>query len=192
MLKALMTTKRLRTACTTLLLGLGIAGLPAFAADKSILPSNKPAPSLPAEKPEASGQSEAAADSHEHGSYQKVREVFSGDLTVAGEKVTFPQQNPSVRAIVVTMEPGEKTAWHQHGAPLFAYILQGEVTVIYDGIGKKLFREGEGLLEAMTVTHQGENTGQGPAKILAVFLLGDDSEPVTEEDPPGAELEKVK
>ncbi|MET1415186.1 cupin domain-containing protein [Roseibium sp. HPY-6] len=187
-----MTPNRLRAFGSFLLLAFGIAALPAHAADKSILPSNKPAPSLPAEKPEASGLTNAAANQHDHSPYDKVREVFSGDLTIAGEKVVFPQQNPSVRAIVVTMDPGERTVWHQHGAPLFAYILEGEVTVTYDGIGKKLLREGEGLLEAMTVTHQGENTGQGPAKILAVFLLGDDGEPVTEEAPPGAEQKKIQ
>ncbi|GAB4512656.1 MAG: hypothetical protein Tsb0019_09470 [Roseibium sp.] len=172
--------------CLALLLAAG----PVLAADKSITPGGKPAPSQPAAKPgsKAAKEAEAAAQT----AYQKVREVFSGDLTVAGEKVAFPQQNPSVRAIEITMEPGEITAWHQHHAPLFAFILDGEITVTYEGLGKKVYRAGDGLLEAMDITHRGANTGDGPARILAVFLLGDGGAAVVPEDAPGADPNKVE
>ncbi len=121
------------------------------------------------------------------GSYEKVHEVFSGDTTVAGETVAFPQDNPSVRALVVTMAPGEVTGWHQHHTPMFAYILEGEVTVDYEGIGKKTYRTGEGILEAMKVTHRGENTGEVLTRILAVFLLGDGKAVVEEHAPSDAQ-----
>jgi quercetin dioxygenase-like cupin family protein len=171
--------------CLALLLAAG----PALSADKSITPGGKPAPSQPAAKPGSKAAKEAEAA---RVAYQKVREVFSGDLTVAGEKVAFPQQNPSVRAIEITMEPGEVTGWHQHHAPLFAYILEGEITVTYEEIGKKVYRAGDGLLEAMDVTHRGANTGEGPARILAVFLLGDGGEAVVEEAAPGSDKENVE
>lgn len=163
---------------------------PSLAADKSVTPDGKPAPSQPAAKPgsKAALEAEAAANT----SYDKVREVFSGNQTVAGETIAFPQENPSVRSLVITMEPGEVTGWHQHHTPLFAYILEGEITVTYDGIGKKLYRKGEGLLEAMDVTHRGVNTGDKPAKILAVFLLGDDGKAVVAEDAPGSSKDKVE
>lgn len=167
-----------------------ITGTPALAADKSITPDGKPAPSQPNAKPGSKAAQEAEASAKT--AYDKVREVFAGDLTVAGEKVRFPQTNPSVRAVEITMEPGEVTSWHQHHAPLFAYMLQGEITVTYEEIGKKVYREGDGLLEAMNVTHQGENTGDGPAKILAVFLLGDGEEAVVEEEAPGTDKAKVE
>lgn len=156
-----------------------LAVLPAQAADTTAIPSEKP-DVLPAVGNKASASPQP--------SYDKVREVFSGDKTIAGEKITFPQKDASIRAIVVTLEPGEKTAWHQHGAPLFAYILQGEVTVFYEGIGDKVFREGEGVMEAMTVTHQGRNTADGETRILAVFLLGDGKEAVVHENAPAKGL----
>ncbi|MEM8703816.1 MAG: cupin domain-containing protein [Pseudomonadota bacterium] len=143
---------------------------------------------IPAEKPDAPPAVAEQATAPSDSSYEKVHEVFSGDRTVAGEQITFPQKDASVRAIVVTLEPGEATAWHRHGAPLFAYILQGEVTVFYEGIGEKVFRQGDGVVEAMTVTHQGKNTSAGETRILAVFLLGDGKEPVVPEDPPGKGL----
>lgn len=164
--------------------------LPGTAADKAITPDGKPAPSQPHAKP---GSEAAKAEEEAHKTpYAKVREVFSGDETIAGEKIAFPQANPSVRSVVITMAPGEETAWHQHHAPLYAYILQGEITVTYEGIGKKVYREGEGLLEAMNVTHRGKNTGDGPAEVLAVFLLGDDGKATVLEDAPGADKAKVE
>ncbi len=166
-----------------------LGGGPALSADKSVTPDGKPAPSQPAAKPGSDAARKAGA---EHEAYEKVHEVFSGDLTIAGEKVVFPKENQSVRALVVTMAPGEVTAWHQHHAPMFAYILEGEITVIYEGIGKKVYRAGEGLLEAMDVTHRGENTGKEPARVLAVFLLGDGGEPVVAEDAPGTDQNKVQ
>ncbi|WP_306143549.1 cupin domain-containing protein [Roseibium sp. MMSF_3412] len=151
------------------------AALPAQATDGT---------AIPAEKPEAPAAASVQSSASSNGSYDKVREVFSGDKTIAGEKITFPQKDASVRAIVVTLEPGETTAWHQHGAPLFAYILQGEVSVFYEGIGEKVFGEGEGLMEAMAVTHQGRNTADGETRILAVFMLGDGKEAVLPDDAP--------
>lgn len=163
---------------------------PGIAADKSVTPDSKPGPAAPHSKPgsEAAKQEEEAARTP----YAKVVEVFSGDTTVAGEKVSFPQTDPSVKSLIVSMDPGEKTAWHQHGAPMFAYILQGEITVTYEGLGKKVYREGDGLLEAMHVTHEGQNTGEGPARILTVFLLGDNGTPTVIEDAPGETRQKVE
>ncbi|WP_417667227.1 cupin domain-containing protein [Roseibium sp.] len=157
-------------AALTISIALPIAGT-ALAADKAITPATKPGAAAGA----ASGSDEP---------YAKVVEVFSGDTTIAGEKVVFPTENPGVKSLIVTMEPGEKTAWHQHGTPLYAYILEGELTVTYEGIGDKLYTEGMGLLEAMHVTHRGHNTGNKPVRILAVFLTGDGGKPTVAEEAP--------
>ncbi|MHA7773153.1 cupin domain-containing protein [Roseibium sp. M-1] len=163
---------------------------PVLSADKSITPGGKPAPSQPHAKPgsKAAQDEQAAAQTP----YANIREVMNTGKTVTGEAVQFPQDNPSVRAIEITMAPGEKTAWHQHHAPLFAYILEGEITVTYEEFGKKVYRVGDGLLEAMDVTHRGENTGEGPARILAVFLLGEGSVATVNEDAPGTDPNKVE
>ena len=170
-------------AMTALVLGTAqLATLSAVAAETSVTPVSKPAAPVPPKiislKPEE--EEEAPADTP----YDEVVDVFSGDTTIAGEKVTFPQENPSVKSLIVTLVPDERTGWHRHGTPLFAYILQGELTVTYEGIGKRLYKEGDGLLEAMNVTHQGHNTGDEPVRILAVFLLGDDDKPTIPEDAP--------
>lgn len=183
-------TRHLAAAGLAVLLAAATQTGPAVAADKSITPDGKPAPSQPAAKPgsKAAKDAEAAAKTP----YQKVRKVYSGDTTAAGEPVAFPQTDPSVLAEEITMAPGEVTGWHQHHAPLFAYVLEGEITVTYEEVGKKVYRAGDGFLEAMDVTHRGRNTGDGPVRILAVYLLGDGGQPVVVEDAPGADPNKVE
>ena len=168
-----------------------IPALPALtssslAADTSISPVAKPkAPVPPAvQKPKPAASEEKPAAAPAETPYQKVVEVFTGDTTIAGEKVTFPTENPGIKSLIVTMEPGEKPAWHQHGTPLYAYILEGELTVTYEGIGERHYKQGDGLLEAMHVTHQGHNTGPTPVRILAVFLTGDGNKPTIPEKAP--------
>ena len=97
--------------------------------------------------------------------------LYSGNKTVADEEITYPVNGKAhVTALIVTLAPGEKTMLHQHGVPVFIHILEGEVTVDYEGIGKKTFKQGESFLEAMRVTHAGMNSGAGPLKILAVYM----------------------
>ncbi|GAA0782397.1 cupin domain-containing protein [Roseibium denhamense] len=182
--------KQIKRLIPVLFASVFISALPAQAADKSITPDGKPAPSQPSAKP---GSKAAAAEAETAKTlYPELREVFSGSKTIAGETVSFPQNNPSVHAIELTLQPGQVTGWHQHKAPLFAYILQGEITVTYEEIGKKVYREGEGILEAMSVTHRGENTGDTPVRILAVYLLGDGNEATVPEEAPGSDKLKVE
>ncbi len=103
--------------------------------------------------------------------YRAVRDVLSATETVVGEPLGYPSgSSPRVHALIISLRPGEATAHHRHGVPLFAYLLQGELTVEYDGHGKRVYREGDALLEAMSVAHRGRNTGTTPVRILAVFL----------------------
>ena len=44
--------------------------------------------------------------------------------------------------MVITILPGEKTPLHRHGVPMVAYILEGELSVYYEGIGVKTFSQG--------------------------------------------------
>ncbi|WP_150524952.1 cupin domain-containing protein [Roseibium sediminis] len=161
----------------------GLVAVPALAADKSLTPEHKPAPLSPHAKPGSKAAEEALRAAITP--YERMEEVFSGDTTVAGEKFQFPKDNIAVKSIIVTLAPGEKTAWHKHHAPLFSYVLEGEVTVSYDGLGKKLYREGDGLMEALDMTHQGHNTGETPARILNVFMTGDGKLPTVLEQAPG-------
>lgn len=101
-------------------------------------------------------------------------QVLSAGQTVTGEELRYPTTGPAkVTALVVTIAPGTETVLHHHPAPMFAYILEGEVTVDYGDAGKRVFHPGEGFMEAMTVPHKGVNNGSVPVRILAVSMGAD-------------------
>lgn len=103
-----------------------------------------------------------------------AQELLSTGKTVVGEDIRYPTTGPAkVTALVVTIAPGAETALHHHPAPMFAYILDGEVTVDYGAQGKRVFRQGEALVEAQQMPHKGINTGAVPVRILAVSMGAD-------------------
>jgi len=105
--------------------------------------------------------------------------ILDSGVTVVGETIVYPTTGPAnVTAAIVTMAPGEKTIAHAHGVPLFAYILEGELTVDYGAHGTRIYRPGDAFLEAMSVWHDGINTGTVPVKLLAVYMGAKGSETV--------------
>ena len=102
--------------------------------------------------------------------YKRIEDVYEGGSTVVGEAVVYPEGEAELRAVVVTLLPGEETGWHTHAVPLFGYVLEGEVTVEYSGHGARTYTQGTGFMEAMATGHNGRNTGNKPCRILAVFI----------------------
>ena len=73
-------------------------------------------------------------------------------------------------AAIVTLAPGARTIMHKHGVPLFAHILDGELTVDYGRHGTRTYRQGQSFMEAMAVDHFGVNNGPQPLRLLAVYM----------------------
>lgn len=97
--------------------------------------------------------------------------LYSGNTTVMDETIAWPESGKAhVNAMIVVLAPGESTVVHKHGVPTFIHILEGEVTVDYEGRGIRTYRQGESFLEALDVAHAGKNTGAVPVKILAVYM----------------------
>jgi quercetin dioxygenase-like cupin family protein len=100
--------------------------------------------------------------------------LLSTGTTIVGETLHYPTSGPAhVTAAIITLAPGAKTIVHKHGVPLFAYILEGELTVDYGDRGKRTYRQGEALMEAMNVAHFGVDTGARPVRILTVYIGAD-------------------
>ncbi len=103
--------------------------------------------------------------------YPEARDILSTGRSVVDEPIQYPADGPAhVTASIVTIPPGTETAWHQHGVPLFAYILSGTLSVDYGAKGRRSYHPGDAFMEAMAVTHRGVNAGGEPVRILAVYM----------------------
>ena len=104
------------------------------------------------------------------GPYPSVQEVSRTASSAVGEPLRYVGGGASVRTAIVTLYPGESTARHRHDCPIFVYILEGDVSVDYEGYGRRLYRAGESFMEAMDSAHVATNVGKTPVRILAAFL----------------------
>ncbi|CUW37609.1 conserved protein of unknown function (RmlC-like cupin domain) [Magnetospirillum sp. XM-1] len=98
-------------------------------------------------------------------------ELLSTATTVMGEPIRYPDSGPAkVTSTIVTLGPHSEAALHLHPAPMYAYILEGEVVVDYGPHGKRTFTQGQALVETMAVPHKGINLTDRPVRILCVFM----------------------
>jgi quercetin dioxygenase-like cupin family protein len=104
-------------------------------------------------------------------SYKKLlTPLLESGQTVIGEPIAYPQGTPKVTGAIVVLGPGKETGWHIHSVPLFAYVLQGEISVDYGDKGVKVYKAGDAFLEAMNHPHNGMNKGKVPVELLAVYM----------------------
>ena len=91
--------------------------------------------------------------------------------TVLGQKIVYPTGTQAeVSSATVTMQPGQETGWHRHDAPLYVQVLEGTVTVEYDGGVVKTYPKGSVVMEAIGTYHNGRNLGTVPVVILTVSI----------------------
>lgn len=117
--------------------------------------------------------SSALAEDQSQQQYQNLlTPLLKGGTDVLGNTLVYPDGPVDVTSAIVTIPPGGTTGWHSHEVPLFAYILEGELTVDYGEKGTKVYRAGNSVLEAMNWPHNGTNTGDVPMRLLAVYMGG--------------------
>ena len=98
--------------------------------------------------------------------------LLAGGVDVLGNPLRYPEGEVNITSAIVTIPPGGTTGLHRHEVPLFAHILEGELTVDYGEGRVKTYRVGDSVFEAMDVPHNGVNTGTVPMKLLAVYMGG--------------------
>lgn len=130
----------------------------------------------PAASATASGSTEAAAG----------REVLleAQELTVLDQPIKYSKKTPAqVSSYIISLEPGQETGWHRHRVPLYAYVLEGTVTVDYDAGVTKEFAAGTAFLEAIKVWHNGINKSDVPVRILTVYMGAQGAKNTVERSP---------
>ena len=100
-----------------------------------------------------------------------VAPVLATAETILGQPIAYPTALPAnITAVILTLPPGVSTGLHRHPVPLFGYMLEGELTVTYEGAGERTYRPGDALMEAIGTPHDGRNTGTVDVRILAVAI----------------------
>lgn len=117
----------------------------------------------------AGGAATARAEDYAQASVEKL---LVTSINYAGQPLAFPLNGkPEVTALVVHLPPGSSTGWHKHPVPVYAYMLEGEMTIRTENGVEKRFMKGEPIIEVVNLLHNGTCTGKSTAS-LVVFYTG--------------------
>lgn len=94
--------------------------------------------------------------------------------TVLDQLLQYPTGSQAqVSSAVLTFAPGASTGLHKHGTPQYVYVLEGTITVTYEGGVVKEYSAGSAILEAIDTAHNGENRTDTPVTLLVVNMGAD-------------------
>lgn len=103
----------------------------------------------------------------------RVEKLLQTDTTVIGQKLVYPKfANVELTMAKVTIPVGMQTGWHKHQIPVFAYLLQGTLTVELENGTKTIYAKNETISEVFNTFHNGFNAGAEDVVLLAVYLGG--------------------
>ena len=115
----------------------------------------------------------AAPTAQTSAGYPSVRVLDTGE-DVLGRPFAYPAGDARLISEIITLAPGAEGALHRHLVPMFAYVIEGELTVDYGTEGIRSYKAGDALVEALAVRHRGVNTGTMPVKLLVVYIASSD------------------
>ena len=119
----------------------------------------------------SSTQSSTTSTAAANGKPQSSLVLDKQAQTVLDQLLQYPNGSQAqVSSAILTIAPGVSTGLHKHDAPMYAYILEGTLTVTYEGGIVKEFSAGSAILEAVDTPHNGENKSDKPVKILVVNM----------------------
>ena len=99
-----------------------------------------------------------------------VEKLAVTSTNYAGQVLAYPDSGKAeVTALVVHLPPGTSTGWHKHPVPVYAYMLEGELTVRTENGVEKRFVKGEPIIEVVNLLHNGVNTGKETASLVAFY-----------------------
>lgn len=109
----------------------------------------------------------------------KTTPVLKSGKTASDIRIAYPKTGQAqIVSVIGVLEPGGRTARHQHPVPVFVHVLEGTLTVQADGGQPREYGPGSAFLEDVDRWHQAFNKGSVPVKILVVFM-GEEGRPTT-------------
>jgi quercetin dioxygenase-like cupin family protein len=98
----------------------------------------------------------------------KSTPILTTTKTAIGQQIMLPSKDAQVVVTMLEIAPGTKLPRHEHPSQRYGYLLQGELTVEYEGGQRQVFHAGDFIVEALGVWHFGTNTGSVPVKLLVI------------------------
>ncbi|NDP20842.1 MAG: cupin domain-containing protein [Paludibacter sp.] len=106
--------------------------------------------------------------------------LLKTDTTSIGQKIVYPDfKNDEVSIYKVTIPHGKSTGWHKHLFPVFAYVIQGTLTVEVDNRKPLYFNTNSSFSEVINTMHNGVNNGKEDVVLIA-FFMGEKGKPLSE------------
>jgi quercetin dioxygenase-like cupin family protein len=116
---------------------------------------------------------------------QKVTPVFRSTLTSDKKPFEYPKTGKAeIVSTILELEPGGRTALHQHPMPTYVYVLEGTVAVHAHGGAMQEYKAGQAFLEGINHWHQAFNKSAGPVRLLVVFV-SEEGKPTSIQAKPG-------
>ncbi len=104
-----------------------------------------------------------------------VKSIHSWD---GSQLPSYPQGQPEVTILNITIPVGAKIPLHQHPYINAGVLTKGELTVLSKTGEKLVMTAGEPIIEVVNKWHFGENSGDVPVEII-VFYAGIKGQPIT-------------
>ncbi len=116
------------------------------------------------------------------GQYDKgviIEPLLKTDTTSIGQIIHYPTfSNDEVTICKVTILPGKSTGWHKHSFPVFAYILEGNLTIEIKDKKAVRFQQFSSFAEVVDTYHNGVNYGDKKVVLIA-FFMGEKNKPLS-------------
>lgn len=110
--------------------------------------------------------------------------ILKTDITTGNYPVKYLNTGrPEITVMKVEIKPGGETGWHSHPVPVYAYVLEGNLTVEVRGGNTYHFTAGDAIVEVVNIPHNGKNLSTTPV-VLIVFYTGEAGTPNTIKTPP--------
>lgn len=104
-----------------------------------------------------------------------IEKLIQTDTTSLGQKIIYPDfSDDEVTLCKVTIPPGKSTGWHKHIIPVFAYVVEGTLTVEDEKGDAHEYPENSAISEMRDIYHNGLNKGKDNVVLVAIYLGGKD------------------
>jgi chorismate mutase-like protein len=100
----------------------------------------------------------------------KAEQLLSTRTDIEGAAIELNASGNLFTGQLLEMSPGFTTPIHFHPEPMVAYVIEGGLEVTYNGAKKVQYHEGDMLIEAVNVLHQGRAMAPAGVKLLVLNI----------------------